>query len=72
MVRDDVTWGGCGHYVVCVGAGQLGTGAQEECQATPLLVHLPLGVAVKKLVCGPDCSLLITHKLTVYATGSNK
>ncbi len=27
---------------------------------------------MKKLLCGPDCSILITDKLLVYATGSNK
>lgn len=52
-------------------SGQLGTGTQES-YCTPQPVELPLGLKVKKLICGPDCSMVITHRQTVFATGSNK
>ena len=51
--------------------GQLGTGNQES-YCIPQLIELPLQLSVKKLICGPDSSVIITHKLSVFATGSNK
>lgn len=51
--------------------GQLGT--SDVCSyCSPQLVQLPVDIKVKKLVCGPDCSVAVTESHVLYATGSNK
>ena len=53
------------------GMGRLGLGDTED-RRIPTLVPLPPNIVPKFILCGSDCSFIITADNTVLATGSNR
>ena len=52
-------------------SGQLGIGSSDN-HCSPQPVSLPNGVLPKHVFCGSDCSMVITTRGAVLATGCNR
>uniref|UniRef100_A0A914KP54 non-specific serine/threonine protein kinase n=2 Tax=Meloidogyne TaxID=189290 RepID=A0A914KP54_MELIC len=51
--------------------GQLGTGNRNNV-SVPVRIQIPTRQLIKRIICGPDSTMLITNSGTILAMGSNK
>nr|CAD2209380.1 unnamed protein product [Meloidogyne enterolobii] len=51
--------------------GQLGTGNRNNV-SVPIRIQIPTRQLIKRIICGPDSTMLITNSGTILAMGSNK
>ena len=60
-----------GKILMFINSGQLGTGNNNS-YYTPQQVIVSGDASIKSIVCGTDCSVIVTNKGNILGCGSNR